>query len=201
MACWNHPFEVARIEAQARAAAGQPALSMPNVMRMVVAESGVTGLFTGLVPRVMLGIWQTLFMVTGACGARWSMRVWLATAAIRAKRVVHRLDPKLRNPACHAERRMTSLLCPCAPARRQAGEGRAGREMRAQAARFCSAGAGCELCVAPGLSAATRVVIVSQTHTHAAQTTWRHAHGRVRAQLSAELRHQIRSKLVIAARP
>ena len=66
LACWNHPFEVARIEAQARAAAGQPALSMPGVMRLVVAESGVTGLFTGLVPRVMLGIWQTLFMVTGA---------------------------------------------------------------------------------------------------------------------------------------
>ncbi len=39
---------------------------MPAVMRLVVAESGPTGLFTGLVPRVMLGIWQTLFMVTGA---------------------------------------------------------------------------------------------------------------------------------------
>ena len=62
----NHPFEVARIEAQARAAAGQPALSMPGVMKLVVAESGFTGLFTGLVPRVCLGIWQTLFMVTGA---------------------------------------------------------------------------------------------------------------------------------------
>ena len=35
-------------------------------MKLVVAESGMTGLFTGLVPRVMLGIWQTLFMVTGA---------------------------------------------------------------------------------------------------------------------------------------
>ena len=66
LACWNHPFEVARIEAQARAAAGQPALSMPGVMKLVVAESGFTGLFTGLVPRVCLGIWQTLFMVTGA---------------------------------------------------------------------------------------------------------------------------------------
>jgi hypothetical protein len=65
LACWNHPFEVARIEAQARAAAGQPALSMPGVMKLVVAESGFTGLFTGLVPRVLLGIWQTLFMVSG----------------------------------------------------------------------------------------------------------------------------------------
>ena len=28
LACWNHPFEVARIEAQARADQGQPAKSM-----------------------------------------------------------------------------------------------------------------------------------------------------------------------------
>lgn len=27
---------------------------------------GPTGLFKGLFPRVLLGIWQTLFMVTGA---------------------------------------------------------------------------------------------------------------------------------------
>ncbi len=27
---------------------------------------GPKGLFKGLVPRIMLGIWQTLFMVTGA---------------------------------------------------------------------------------------------------------------------------------------
>ncbi len=75
LACWNHPFEVARIEAQARAAAGQPSLSMVNVMRLVVAESGVTGLFTGLVPRIGLGIWQTLFMVTGAKIVRFQQRV------------------------------------------------------------------------------------------------------------------------------
>jgi hypothetical protein len=85
LACWNHPFEVARIEAQARAAAGQPSLSMVNVMRLVVAESGVTGLFTGLVPRIGLGIWQTLFMVTGAKIVRQqqracSLHVWRAYA-------------------------------------------------------------------------------------------------------------------------
>ena len=27
---------------------------------------GMRGLFQGIVPRVLLGIWQTLFMVTGA---------------------------------------------------------------------------------------------------------------------------------------
>jgi hypothetical protein len=31
-----------------------------------VVMQGPKGLFKGLVPRIMLGIWQTLFMVTGA---------------------------------------------------------------------------------------------------------------------------------------
>eukprot|EP00181_Compsopogon_caeruleus_P001515 CAMPEP_0184685790 /NCGR_PEP_ID=MMETSP0312-20130426/20216_1 /TAXON_ID=31354 /ORGANISM="Compsopogon coeruleus, Strain SAG 36.94" /LENGTH=284 /DNA_ID=CAMNT_0027140249 /DNA_START=121 /DNA_END=975 /DNA_ORIENTATION=- len=66
LSCWNHPFEVARIEMQARANAGQKHLSMLQVFRAVVAESGVRGLFQGIIPRLGLGIWQTLFMVTGA---------------------------------------------------------------------------------------------------------------------------------------
>jgi len=37
-----------------------------SVMRDIVKESGVGGLFRGIVPRIGLGIWQTLFMVTGA---------------------------------------------------------------------------------------------------------------------------------------
>ena len=32
----------------------------------VYAEYGVAGLFKGLIPRMGLNIWQTLFMVTGA---------------------------------------------------------------------------------------------------------------------------------------
>jgi len=66
LACWNHPFEVARIEAQARAAAGESTKSMMTVLRDVHGEYGVQGLFKGLVPRICLGVWQTLFMVTGA---------------------------------------------------------------------------------------------------------------------------------------
>ena len=65
LACWNHPFEVARIEAQARADQGQSAKSMAGVMAMVVRENGVRGLFQGIIPRWGLGVWQTLFMVTG----------------------------------------------------------------------------------------------------------------------------------------
>ena len=32
----------------------------------IVKEQGISGLFKGIVPRVGLGIWQTLCMVTGA---------------------------------------------------------------------------------------------------------------------------------------
>ena len=39
---------------------------MLGVFRNVVAEYGVAGLFKGLIPRMGLNIWQTLFMVTGA---------------------------------------------------------------------------------------------------------------------------------------
>jgi len=65
LSCWNHPFEVARIEAQARADQGQSKLNMLRIMQMVVKENGVKGLFQGIVPRWGLGVWQTLFMVTG----------------------------------------------------------------------------------------------------------------------------------------
>ena len=40
-------------------------MSMVSVMNMIVKEQGMSGLFKGLIPRVGLGIWQTLFMVTG----------------------------------------------------------------------------------------------------------------------------------------
>lgn len=65
MACWNHPFEVARIEMQSRADQNQPKMNMVQVFSMIVKEQGMGGLFKGIVPRIGLGIWQTLFMVTG----------------------------------------------------------------------------------------------------------------------------------------
>ena len=66
LSCWNHPFEVARIEMQARALSGEPTVGMIAVLRQVHAESGVRGLFQGIIPRMGLSVWQTLFMVTGA---------------------------------------------------------------------------------------------------------------------------------------
>lgn len=66
LACWNHPFEVARIQMQSAADRGEPKQNMMQVFRTVIKEQGPGGLFKGIIPRLGLGIWQTLFMVTGA---------------------------------------------------------------------------------------------------------------------------------------
>ena len=44
-ACWNHPFEVARIEAQTLGNMGKPVGGMVTVMRDIVRVDGVGGLF------------------------------------------------------------------------------------------------------------------------------------------------------------
>lgn len=64
LASWNTPFEVARIEMQARANAGQSSLNLVQVLSLVYKEQGVPGLFQGIIPRIGLNIWQTLFMVS-----------------------------------------------------------------------------------------------------------------------------------------
>ena len=66
LSCWNHPFEVARIEMQARALHGEEHKSMLAVLRGVHAEHGVRGLFQGLLPRMGTNVWLTLFMLSGA---------------------------------------------------------------------------------------------------------------------------------------
>jgi len=66
LACWNHPFEVARIEMQARALEGESYLSMAQVLRHVHSDFGLRGLFQGLLPRMGTNVWLTLFMVSGA---------------------------------------------------------------------------------------------------------------------------------------
>ncbi len=38
LACWNHPFEVARIEAQARGDQNQKDLNMVQIFRMIIRE-------------------------------------------------------------------------------------------------------------------------------------------------------------------
>lgn len=66
LSCWNHPFDVARVEGQARAISGEKPLSMLGVLRHVYAGYGIRGLFQGILPRMGFGVNQTLFMVTGS---------------------------------------------------------------------------------------------------------------------------------------
>ena len=64
LSTWNQPFEVMRIEAQAVAARGDKPLGMLATARLIVKGHGVLGLFQGIIPRMGLCVWQTLFMVT-----------------------------------------------------------------------------------------------------------------------------------------
>jgi len=64
LATCNQPFEVSRIAMQSAAFEGKPKLSLPGTLGMIVREQGAMGLFAGIVPRICLGIWQTIFMVT-----------------------------------------------------------------------------------------------------------------------------------------
>ena len=54
---------------------------MVTVMRNIVKEYGVQGLFAGVVPRIGLGIWQTLFMVTGVSYARTNVEKFVPLAS------------------------------------------------------------------------------------------------------------------------
>ena len=55
LSVWNQPFEVARIEMQASAAAGEKVKrGMVTVMKDIIKEQGVAGLFKGVVPRIGL---------------------------------------------------------------------------------------------------------------------------------------------------
>lgn len=60
----NQPFEVMRIEAQSAATKGLPPQSFMQTFNIIVKDSGFGGLFKGVVPRLGICIWQTLFMVT-----------------------------------------------------------------------------------------------------------------------------------------
>jgi hypothetical protein len=63
--CVNQPFEVLRVAQQARAATGDPA-NTRQCAADVYKKFGVKGFYCGLIPRMGLSAWQTLFMVTFA---------------------------------------------------------------------------------------------------------------------------------------
>jgi len=71
LGCWNQPIEVVRVEMQSMAkgtaSANRPAkLTVANTLKYIYTENGFKGLYRGVSPRIGLGIWQTVCMVSFA---------------------------------------------------------------------------------------------------------------------------------------
>ncbi|KAJ3490551.1 hypothetical protein NLI96_g1347 [Meripilus lineatus] len=71
LATWNQPIEVVRVEMQsmskATASANRPQnLTILNTLAFIYRENGIKGLYRGVTPRIGLGIWQTVCMVSFA---------------------------------------------------------------------------------------------------------------------------------------
>ncbi|TDL28584.1 mitochondrial carrier [Rickenella mellea] len=72
LATWNQPIEVVRVEMQsmsksAGTATNRPAkLTIFNTLGYIYKENGMKGLYRGVTPRIGLGIWQTICMVSFA---------------------------------------------------------------------------------------------------------------------------------------
>ncbi|KIJ21876.1 hypothetical protein PAXINDRAFT_165237 [Paxillus involutus ATCC 200175] len=71
LATWNQPIEVIRVEMQSMAKttanANRPQqLTILNTLTFIYKENGIKGLYRGVTPRIGLGIWQTVCMVSFA---------------------------------------------------------------------------------------------------------------------------------------
>lgn len=75
LATWNQPIEVIRIEMQSMARdANRPAKpTIANTAAYIYKENGIRGLYRGVSPRICLGVWQTVCMVSFAD----TVRDWL----------------------------------------------------------------------------------------------------------------------------
>ncbi|KZT30691.1 mitochondrial carrier [Neolentinus lepideus HHB14362 ss-1] len=71
LATWNQPIEVVRVEMQSMAkGAASPnrpeKLTITNTLSYIYKQNGIKGLYRGVTPRIGLGIWQTICMVSFA---------------------------------------------------------------------------------------------------------------------------------------
>ena len=85
LATWNQPIEVVRVEMQSMAKAtansNRPAkLTIFNTLNYIYKENGIKGLYRGVTPRIGLGIWQTICMVSLAD----YVKVWVKTGKFTA---------------------------------------------------------------------------------------------------------------------
>ncbi|KAF8078758.1 mitochondrial carrier domain-containing protein [Lyophyllum atratum] len=65
LATWNQPIEVVRVEMQSMAK-GAANANRPAKLTIMNTLNGIKGLYRGVTPRIGLGIWQTICMVSFA---------------------------------------------------------------------------------------------------------------------------------------
>ncbi|KAI0348509.1 mitochondrial carrier [Trametopsis cervina] len=70
LATWNQPIEVVRVEMQSMVKSNVPGRpekkTIMNTLSYIYKENGLKGLYRGVTPRIGLGIWQTICMVSFA---------------------------------------------------------------------------------------------------------------------------------------
>ena len=62
---WNQPIEVVRVEMQSKTEdPNRPKkMTVGNTFKYIYNSSGMKGLYRGVMPRIGLGVWQTVCMV------------------------------------------------------------------------------------------------------------------------------------------
>ncbi|OBT68127.1 hypothetical protein VE03_01446 [Pseudogymnoascus sp. 23342-1-I1] len=65
LSAWNQPIEVIRVEMQSKTAdPNRPKnLTVGKTFNYIYSQNGIKGLYRGVVPRIGLGVWQTICMV------------------------------------------------------------------------------------------------------------------------------------------
>ncbi|KAI9013782.1 mitochondrial carrier domain-containing protein [Phycomyces nitens] len=65
LSCWNQPIEVIRVEMQSQVKTlGRPEkMTIATAARWIYTQNGIRGFYRGVLPRIGLGMWQTLCMV------------------------------------------------------------------------------------------------------------------------------------------
>ncbi|KAI1008121.1 Citrate/oxoglutarate carrier protein [Podosphaera aphanis] len=65
LSAWNQPIEVIRVEMQSKKEdPNRPKkMTVANTAKYIYSNNGVKGLYRGVVPRIGLGVWQTICMV------------------------------------------------------------------------------------------------------------------------------------------
>lgn len=68
LSAWNQPIEVVRVEMQSKKEdPNRPKnMGVGTAFKYIYEQNGLKGLYRGVAPRVMLGVWQTVCMVSAA---------------------------------------------------------------------------------------------------------------------------------------